>query len=414
MRGDRVRGSRVRGDLDELANMTQDRLASREKMLLQISKRKQTKKIKRRKEPREKTQTSKPSFRENRHLQYLPMVFRHSGLLFEGHSGLQNIAPLRSYQEAAALLLSALENKGIYCLLSWPIGFEWPSLIVSLASRSLSERSTDEVNLRVMLYPSSRTTTGRYNGIRIPCEEILAEPKSLLHEGKKDLSSRHQALLCLNDLNDLNDNRKHPTLKDLTPSFEWDKEKECWIKYGPNYLEDIYRLMGSATPRGRSKASRRSVIKNYAETFTVPDNTPEGIFQIPGSVIPKSAVRILKKSDADVVIIDARDIRVKRQLELLNQLVLLAGYFTKEPERPSLFLLFNDLPHLTRFKDGLLAAYRKVNKKDKRQLKPLSEFHWLRSTDNIFGSKDSPIYFPENVFLSCYRRIKLTRRVPAQ
>lgn len=388
----------MRGDLDELAKMTQDRLASQEKMLLQISKRKQAKKIKSRKDPTETTQISKPAFREINHFQYLPMVSRHSGLLSEGSSGLQKITPSRSYQEAAALLLSALENKGIYCLLSWPTGFEWPGLIAALASRSLSERCTDEINLRAVVYPSSRTTTGRYNDIRIPCEAILAEPKSLLDEGKRNLSSRHQALLCLIDLEDLNDNRKHPKLKDLTPSFEWDKEKERWIKYGPDYLEDIYKLMGSATPRGRSQASRRPIIQKYAKTFTDPDNTPEGIFQIPGSVSPRLAAGILRKSVADVVIIDARDIRINRQTGLLKQLVLLTEYFSKEPELPSLFLLFNDLPHLTRFKNSLLTAYKKVNKKAKKQLKPLSEFQWLRSADNIYGLQDSPTYFPENVF----------------
>ena len=387
----------MRGDLDELSKMTQDRLASREEMLLQISKRRQAKKIKRREEPRDKAQSSKLVLREIDHFQYLPMVSRHSGLLFEGVLGLQNNSPLRSYQEAAALLLSALENKGIYCLLSWPTGFEWPGLIAALASRSLSEKCTDEVNLRAFFYPSSRTTTGRFNGIRIPCEAILAEPKSLLYKGKIDLSPRHQALLCLNDLNDLNDNRRHPTLKDLTPTFEWNKEEERWIKYGPNYLEDIYRLMGSATPRGRSRASRRSVIPNYADTFNDPDKTPEGIFQIPGSVAPKVAVRILKKANADIVIIDVRDKCITRLTKMLEHLVSLAEYFSKESERPSLFVLFNDLPYLTRFKNSLLAAYKNVNKKAKRQLKPLSNFHWLRLTDSIYGSQASAIYWPENV-----------------
>ena len=388
----------MRGDLDELSKMRQDRLASREEMLSRISNRRQAKIIHQRKKPRDKAQSSKQEFRENDNLQYLPMVSRHSGLLLEGISGLQEISPLSSYQEAAALLLSALENKGIYCLLSWPTGFEWPGLIVALARRALSEKCSDEVHLKALLYPSSRTTTGRFNGIRIPCEEILAEPKSLLSKGNKDLSPRHQALLCLSDVIGLNDNRKHPTLKNLTPTFEWNKEEERWIKYGPNYLNDIFILMGSSTPRGRRRSGRRSVISNYAETFNDPEITPEGIFQIPGSVIPKEAVRTLKKADANIVIVDARDKCMMRHTNMMENLVSLAEYFSKEPERPSLFVLFNDLPHLTRFKSRLLSANTNVRKEAKRRLKPLSNFHWLRLTNNIFGSQDVPIYWPENVF----------------
>ncbi len=390
----------MRSNLTGLTKMTQDRSASQKKMSRKISENKSAKKTKRQKRSIKQTQVSNPKFQKIDYLQNLPTVCQHSNLLLEDHSGtaVQEVTPLCSYQEAAALLLYALENKGTYCLLSWPIGFEWPGLIAALASRALSERCTDVVKLRVLLYPSSRTTAGRYNGIRVPCGEILAEPRTLLERQKMDLSLRHQALLCLNDVNDLNDNRKHPRLKDLTPFFEWDKDKGQWIKYGSDYFDDIYKLIGSAIPGGRRRAGRRTVIRDYAKTLTNPNDTPEGIFQIPGSIRPKLATNILKDADADVIVIDVRDIRIRHQPGLLKQSVILAEHFSKEAEKPSLFFLFNDLPHLNQFKGGVLTAYKKTNKKLKRKLKPFSESHWLRSNDNIFGLQDSAIYYPETIF----------------
>ncbi len=386
----------MRKSKSSLDRLNKDRLAAQNKNLELLEKNQVGKKANK-KDIKTSVNKKRKALDDKTHTyEKLSLIERHSELIIQEQDNFKEVTPVRSYKEAATLILGAVEHKGIHCLLSWPVGFEWPGLIPALATRALSEEHTTEINLRIMLYPSSRAVAGRYKKTRFPISDLLSEPNALLAKGDLCLNQRQHALLCLKDIEEVECMQKHPTLRELTPTFEWDKDGERWAKLGSDYLEDIYLLLGSV-PTGRRKASRRSNIKKYAESFIDPYQASQGMFRIPATVTPKTARRVLCREPADIVMIDMRDNITSRQPRLLGQISKLAEVFAKQPEKPSLFLLFDDLGYMKSLKHNLLNAYKKTPKNHRRNLKPLSEHYWLRSNESCFSQDNNIIVLPEDL-----------------
>lgn len=223
-------------------------------------------------------------------------------LLYDDLTGCSAVRPESTYRDIASILYRARENKGIYVILCWPTGIEWPHFLQIILNNSITKETNYEDGVKVALYPATARSVGRGRHIRICRTNLVDEAKKAYDEDK--LNSRHHVYFALNDFekDDSGNARQHPSVTDSTPIFECDEVGE-WKLVGGGYFKDVYTYMFNFT-----RDSRRPVIEKVSSALNNPNMTLEGIFLLPSHLSARKAVQLSSSpTKVNLLLIDGRE-----------------------------------------------------------------------------------------------------------
>lgn len=293
---------------------------------------------------------------------------------------LEEVRATDPYIELAAMMIQAASKRGVYLLLSWPIGFEWVGLSHALACRTLSTHSHGQMGLRMSLYPALYSNYGRYRRTRFPMESFLNEARNAANRISKSLSPRHLAYMHLNQLEKDDDPRKHPALLNAISLFELDTNNSIWSPYGKGYFSDVCIALHHHT--GRTKQQKEQVAE-YAAIMADSAQATEAVFRIKRNIKLFTAREILINGDQkyNFIVIDARQKLIEGIVSWRNVLGELIEQVAKKETAPSL-LLITDNPAMYNFFSFKL---QKLKQNKKRTLsKKIYNNCWLRNTESLW------------------------------
>lgn len=232
---------------------------------------------------------------------YKDSLLRETFLVEKKDGQLDKMKPGSIYEDIASLLLQARENTGLYVVLSWPEGVDWPYFTQILANKTITHNCRYEDGLKVSFYPSTPRSLNRGKNIRIDKNGLIREAR----EAAKNnfFSPRYNTYFALNDFDkdEKEGIRQNPSIIESTPFFGLTDDFN-WMVSGGGYFKDIYTYMFNFTGN-----RRRSAIETHANQLNDPVKTKEGVFSIEASISPKQAVvSSLQPIKTDILYIDGR------------------------------------------------------------------------------------------------------------
>ncbi len=267
----------------------------------------------------------------------------------------------RDYSDIASILLNVKNKAGIYFVFCWPYHLEWLSLLQFLVNQQLAAKNHAESGYRLGIYPALPNSLGRGKQCRIDRHVFINRALEKVNSGEAldDVNKTYLALNNFNQYEDANE-RQHPCIKDITPSFTFDVDHNGWTLCGDGYFADIYKYIYRAHGK-----HRREDISKASEVLNSVKDTPGGVFLLPSRVKPKSVLDVLKQGGGvDTVIFDAREKQLSNSEFNRSFHVKLFESWVKSPDKPPLIVMIDNAVTLSRFRYDLFSIYKKQRVKN--------------------------------------------------
>lgn len=262
----------------------------------------------------------------------------------------------RDYSDIASVLLSVKNKVGIYFVFCWPYHLEWLSLLQFLVNQQFATKNHTEGGYRLGIYPALPNSLGRGKQCRIDRHVFINRALEKVNSGEAldDVNKTYLALNNFNQYDDANE-RQHPCIKDITPSFTFDVDDNRWRLCGEGYFSDIYKYIYRAHGK-----HRREDIARASEVLNSAKDTPEGVFLLPFRVKPKSVWDVLKQGGGvDTIIFDAREKQLSNSEFNRSFHIKLFESWIKSSDRSPLVVMIDNAVTLSRFRYDLFSIYKK-------------------------------------------------------